>query len=172
MTHWVVHPLRGWLAFLSLTNLGTGLRCLWEEGFLKQRIFTELRPVPNGTAVADCLEMERTFGFWSIFNAVIFLHCSIFLEEPPVFSMTVCSLAVYLAYFANEVFSHRSIPKGGTALFPVLLSGLTMVWLGVAYRFIWPSRDDPHDDDDDENRHLAKRLSMQHSSKRRKTKLS
>lgn len=37
----------------------------------------------SGTAVADCLEMERTFGFWSIFNAVIFLHCSIFLEEPP-----------------------------------------------------------------------------------------
>lgn len=51
MTHWVVHPLRGWLAFLSLTNLGTGLRCLWEEGFLKQRIFTELRPVPNGKRI-------------------------------------------------------------------------------------------------------------------------
>ncbi|EEC02012.1 hypothetical protein IscW_ISCW000894 [Ixodes scapularis] len=70
-----------------------------------------------------CPEMERTFGFWSVFNAILFLHCSIFLEEPPIFSMTVFSLTVYLAYFANEAFVHHSISRGGAALFPILLSG-------------------------------------------------
>ncbi|XP_077536635.1 uncharacterized protein LOC144148987 [Haemaphysalis longicornis] len=166
MTHWVVHPLRGWLAFLSLTNLGTGLRCLWEENFLQHRIFTELKSIDG---LPNCPEMERTFGFWSIFNAVLFLHCSIFLEEPPIFSMTVCSLAIYLGYFGNEAFVHRSISKGGAALFPILLSALTMVWLLVACKFIWACR---RDEDDDENEQLAERLSFQHVRRHRKAKQS
>ncbi|XP_029830054.2 uncharacterized protein LOC8025126 [Ixodes scapularis] len=167
MTHWVVHPLRGWLAFLSLTNLGTGLRCLWEEGFMQQRIFTELK---TSDGLPGCPEMERTFGFWSVFNAILFLHCSIFLEEPPIFSMTVFSLTVYLAYFANEAFVHHSISRGGAALFPILLSALTMLWLAVAYKFIWPSS--RKEDDDNENEHLAERLSTQQPRLKRKTKFS
>lgn len=113
--------------------------------------------------------MERTFGFWSIFNAVLFLHCSIFLEEPPIFSMTVCSLAIYLGYFGNEAFVHRSISKGGAALFPILLSALTMVWLLVACKFIWACR---REEDEDENEQLAERLSFHHARRHRKAKQS
>ncbi|XP_064485658.1 uncharacterized protein LOC135398153 [Ornithodoros turicata] len=157
MTHWIVHPLRGWLGFLAITNLGTGLRCLWENGFLQKRIFTQ--------ADGGCEEMERMFGFWSLFNALLFLHCSIFLQEMAVFSMTVCSLVLYLCYFLNESYIHHSITKGAAGLFPILLSGLTIIWLIVSFRFIWLPDTIA---EEDENECLAKRFPMQHT-RRKKT---
>ncbi|XP_037575708.1 uncharacterized protein LOC119457991 [Dermacentor silvarum] len=166
MTHWLVHPLRGWLAFLSLTNLGTGLRCLWEDNFLQQRIFTKLKCADG---IPGCPEVERMFGFWSIFNALLFMHCSLFIEEPPVFSMTVCSLALYLGYFGNELIMHRSISNGGAAFFPIFLSALTMTWLLVAWKFIRAPR---RDDDADENEQLAERLSLHSLRRQRRSKHS
>ncbi|KAH7942578.1 hypothetical protein HPB49_025406 [Dermacentor silvarum] len=147
MTHWLVHPLRGWLAFLSLTNLGTGLRCLWEDNFLQQRIFTKLK----------CADVLRTMPILS----------------PPfarsVFSMTVCSLALYLGYFGNELIMHRSISNGGAAFFPIFLSALTMTWLLVAWKFIRAPR---RDDDADENEQLAERLSLHSLRRQRRSKHS
>ncbi|KAL1448726.1 hypothetical protein MTO96_028162 [Rhipicephalus appendiculatus] len=124
-THWIVHPLRSWLGLMSITNLGAGVRCLLEEDFLRQRLFTKLKC----GEIERCPEMERTFAFWSLYNGVLVLHCSIFLEQPAVYSATLCCLAVYLVYFGNEMFIHGSICMAGKAvLFPILLSA-TLVWM-------------------------------------------
>uniref|UniRef100_A0A090XA83 Uncharacterized protein n=2 Tax=Ixodes ricinus TaxID=34613 RepID=A0A090XA83_IXORI len=170
MTHWVVHPLRGWLAFLSLTNLGTGLRCLWEQGFMQQRIFTELK---TSDGLPGCPEMERTFGFWSVFNAILFLHLQ-YLPRGSHRSFRRPSSRSPSTWptLPNEAFVHHSISRGRSCPFPrFFLSALTMLWLAVAYKFIWPSSR-KEDDDDNENEHLAERLSTQQPRLRRKTKSS
>ncbi|KAH8028437.1 hypothetical protein HPB51_016888 [Rhipicephalus microplus] len=163
-THWIVHPLRSWLGLMSITNLGAGVRCLLEEDFLRQRLFTKLKC----GEIERCPEMERTFAFWSLYNGVLVLHCSIFLEQPAVYSATLCCLAVYLVYFGNEMFIHGSICMAGKAvLFPVLLSA-TLVWMLVARQYIWVRR--RHDaTDTEENEQLEERLSLQNMRRLRKS---
>lgn len=113
--------------------------------------------------------MERTFGFWSLFNAVLFLHCSLFLEQPVIFSMTLCCLAVDLCYFGNEVFVHGSIPTGTrAALYPLFLSG-TMLWMLVARKFIiWQDRRPDIEMDEDEQ--LAERVSLHSMPRKRRVR--
>ncbi|XP_050038083.2 ergosterol biosynthetic protein 28 homolog [Dermacentor andersoni] len=166
MTHWLVHPLRGWLALLSVANFATAFRCLRDDNFLQQRVFITLN-CSNG--LPGCPELERTFAFWSIFNGLVFMHCSFFLEKPPILSMTVCALALYLGYFGNELFVHRSVALRGATWFPIFLSALTMAWLLVAAKFILASR---RKDNVEENEQLSERQALFNLRRQRKTRQS
>ncbi|KAL3193267.1 hypothetical protein MRX96_046786 [Rhipicephalus microplus] len=161
-THWIVHPLRSWLGLMSITNLGAGVRCLLK------RTSCGKGSSPS-SKIERCPEMERTFAFWSLYNGVLVLHCSIFLEQPAVYSATLCCLAVYLVYFGNEMFIHGSICMAGKAvLFPVLLSA-TLVWMLVARQYIWVRR--RHDaTDTEENEQLEERLSLQNMRRLRRAR--
>lgn len=134
MTHWSVFTLRGLVAFLSFMNVGTAIRCFIDDGFMRTKFFRGSNANTDMDFQKGGLGLDRLFGFWSIANAVIYLHSAVFLEHKQILSLTVCSLVVYLGYFLVEAYIYKTLALNGAALFPVTVSVMVLIWFIVSYR--------------------------------------
>lgn len=154
MTHWIIFTLRGWVAFLAFMNFGTAARCFMDEKFLHSKFFgidlNSDEHKADGGLVA-----ERVFGFWSLTNGIIFMHCAVFIEETRILGISACALLLYLGFFMSEAFIFDTIMLKGAALYPFAMATLTIFWLVISYGYL-KHRD--MDDEFDENEILKKRF--------------
>ncbi|XP_022255106.1 probable ergosterol biosynthetic protein 28 isoform X2 [Limulus polyphemus] len=159
MGAWMVNTLRGWLAFLSFMHFGTASRCFTDESFLQAKLY-----IVNIALKGGGFEMDRIFGFWSLTNAIIFLYAAVFIHNLPVMSLSGLMVVVYLFYFMIETFLYKSISISGAGLYPVTVSAMTLVWMGLSYKSM--KEGSYYQDDADENEELRRKMPFSKPTKK------
>jgi len=134
--------VRGFLAFLAFMELVNCLRSLLpslftlpherlDESFIHKKIFS-LVELTTDTE----LLVAQLFGFYSALNAVVLVHCCLFLHYTPVYTLGITALCIKTLFLLTQCFIHKTIDNSAGLQVPLLvtllaLAGLVLLpWLG------------------------------------------
>ncbi|CAM1309785.1 Uncharacterised protein g5245 [Pycnogonum litorale] len=139
--HWLIYTLRGWLAFVSFMNVGTAFRCFLDDDFLRNKLFSLIDSPVHPLA-------SRLFGAFSIQQSLLLIHCAFHIHDYSVYRISIASLTMTLIGLGCEAVIFQSTHPAGYILFPLLVIVITVVWLVIAYPYIWNSETKDEDLED------------------------
>lgn len=122
----VMRSLQGWIFVVGLMALGNTISCYVDHSFLKSRLYTGAPEKANDLA-------GRLFGLWTLMSALLRLSCAILITNRALFNLTLLSFVVAFVHFLSEAFIYKTAPLTVGVLAPLIVSGVSMLWMIVAY---------------------------------------
>jgi len=121
----VMRSLQGWIFVVGLMALGNTVSCYVDHSFLKSRLYTGAPEKANDLA-------GRLFGLWTLMSALLRLSCAILITNRALFNLTLLSFVVAFVHFLSEAFIYNTAPITVGVLAPLVVSGVSMLWMTVA----------------------------------------
>ena len=124
-----MRSLQGWIFVVGLMALGNTVSCFFDHSFLKSRLYTGAPEKANDLAA-------RLFGLWTLMSALLRLSCAILITNRALFNLTFLSFVVAFIHFLSEAFIYKTAPLTIGVLAPLIVSGVSMLWMAVAYCYL------------------------------------
>jgi len=122
----VMRSLQGWIFVVGIMALGNTISCYVDHSFLGNRLYTAAPEKINDLAA-------RLFGIWTLMSAFLRLSCAILITNRALFNLTLLSFVVAFVHFLSEAFVYKTAPLTIGVLTPMIVSGVSMLWMIVAY---------------------------------------
>jgi len=122
----VIRSLQGWIFVVGLMALGNTVSCYVDHSFLATRLYTAAPEKANDLAA-------RLFGLWTLMSAFLRLSCAILITNRALFNLTLLSFVVANVHFLSEAFIYKTAPITIGVLTPMIVSGVSILWMIVAY---------------------------------------
>lgn len=120
----MMRSLQGWIFVVGLMALGNTVSCYVDHSFLKNRLYTGSPEKANDLAA-------RLFGLWTLMSALLRLSCAILITNRALFNLTLLSFVVAFVHFLSEAFVYKTAPITVGVLAPLIVSGVSMLWMIV-----------------------------------------
>lgn len=127
--------IRGFLAFVAFMEFVNALRSLLPslftlpqerltESFVHKKIFSQAELTQQTELI-----ISQLFGFYSLLNATVVVHASLFCHYAPVLSLGLVSVACKTLFYMVQGFYHHTIPNTSGLQVPLFISFLSLVGL-------------------------------------------
>jgi Erg28 like protein len=130
----LIRSLQGWICVVGLMALGNTISCFVDHSFLGNRLYTAV-PLKANDLTA------RLFGMWTLVSAILRITCAFSIDNRTLYNVTFASFVLAFGHFMSEVFVFRSATLTVGVLSPLIVSSISMVWMLVCYRQLFPNRD-------------------------------
>jgi len=121
-----MRSLQGWIFVVGLMALGNTISCYVDHSFLQSRLYTGAPEKVNDLS-------GRLFGVWTLMSACLRLSCAILITNRALFNLTLLSFVIAFVHFLSEAFIYKTAPLTVGVLTPLIVSGVSMLWMIVAY---------------------------------------
>ncbi|XP_014676333.1 PREDICTED: probable ergosterol biosynthetic protein 28 [Priapulus caudatus] len=130
--------LRGWIGVVALMGIGNTIQCFYNHVFLGENLYME------GPSQVTPL-MARLFGTWTFLAAIVRIYCAYDITNRPLYDITLISFLIAFVHFTLEAFYYQSTGLHVGLATPLLVSGISIVWMIIGYSLVWPKDDDDDD---------------------------
>lgn len=124
-----MRSLQGWIFVVGLMALGNTVSCYVDHSFLGSRLYTGAPEKANDLT-------GRLFGIWTLVSAFLRLSCAIAITNRALFNLTLMSFVIAFVHFFSEAFIYKTAPITIGVLTPMIVSGVSTLWMIVAYYFL------------------------------------
>ncbi|ELT92922.1 hypothetical protein CAPTEDRAFT_165270 [Capitella teleta] len=132
----LVKYLRGWIGVVAIIAFGNTVSCFRNHDFMAEKLYTVTPELVNALTA-------RLFGTWTLLSAMLRLWCAFCIDNHAVFCLTFFSFFLAMAHFAGEIFFYHTAELTFGATSPLVVSGLSMLWMLACYRRLFPAEEIP-----------------------------
>ena len=130
----LIRSLQGWVCVVGLMAFGNTVSCFVDHSFLGNRLYTGTPDKTNDLAA-------RLFGMWTLVSALLRITCAFAIDNRALYNLTFASFVVAFGHFMSEIYVFRSATITVGVLSPLIVSGVSIIWMLVCYRYLFPARD-------------------------------
>lgn len=114
--------LRCWVGIVGAIAVFNGVHCYVDQAYTRKRIYTLQPKEASGL-------FTRMFGNWVLLAGVIRLVFAFSAVSLSLYLVTFFSFVLAFFHFAFEVFIMRSAALGIATVSPLLISGVSILWM-------------------------------------------
>jgi Erg28 like protein len=130
----LIRSLQGWICVVGLMALGNTISCFVDHSFVANRLYTGLPEKANDLSA-------RLFGMWTLMSAMLRICCAFMIDNRVLYNLTFASFIIVFGHFLSEIYIFRTATLSIGVLSPLIVSGISMIWMLLCYRYLFPGRD-------------------------------
>ncbi|PIK36005.1 putative ergosterol biosynthetic protein 28 [Apostichopus japonicus] len=127
--------LRTWLTLIAFMSLASSVQCFVESTLIIQTMYSQ--PTDQVNAL-----IGRMFGTWTMLSGVVRLMCAVFIDNRPVYDLTLFTFIMVWLHFLSELLIFKTTEPSFGVVSPMVISGISMVLMIAGYKFIFNQTED------------------------------
>ncbi|KJE93391.1 hypothetical protein CAOG_04184 [Capsaspora owczarzaki ATCC 30864] len=118
--------LRAWLGLVGSIAIVNGATCFVDATYPSRMLYTA-----NPTQVTPLA--SRLFGVWTLLAGALRVASAINTADTTLYVLTIISFVLANVHFVSEIWVYRTAKITGKTISPLVVSGVSILWMLVAY---------------------------------------
>ncbi|PIK62489.1 putative ergosterol biosynthetic protein 28 [Apostichopus japonicus] len=120
--------LRTWLTLIAFMSLASSVQCFVESTLIIQTMYSQ--PTDQVNAL-----IGRMFGTWTMLSGVVRLMCAVFIDNRPVYDLTLFTFIMVWLHFLSELLIFKTTEPSFGVVSPMVISVRIYTQHSIAYTY-------------------------------------